>query len=113
MAKIEAKDCSPFINVTGKTPTDELDNTQKEALRVLTEYYEESLSGKKRDSDEYIVSLRPTNYTFVNDQKSGYLEKQEHIRNLWWAGRHIGQANVKVGNREDRKSTRLNSSHSH
>ena len=100
MAKIEAKDSSPFINVTGKTPTDELDNTQKEALRVLAEYYEESLSGKKRDSDEYIVSLRPTNYTFVNDQKSGYLEKQEHIRNLWWAGRHIGQANVKVGNRD-------------
>ena len=82
MAKIEAKDCSPFINVTGKTPTDELDNTQKEALRVLTEYYEESLSGKKRDSDEYIVSLRPTNYTFVNDQKSGYLEIKIDNKNV-------------------------------
>ena len=71
MNSINANDCSPF-------PQD-LNNNEKEAIRMLCEYFARSGSGGEEDDE--IASLRTSKF-------------DDDIQTRWWAGRYIGLAYI-------------------
>ncbi len=124
MAKkeIEARDCSPFYEVNKgnrtlirpEVPATKLkasvlkDKAQKEyALLTLSNYFLEA-NPKALEEGEMILSLRTgyykncdttgeedaANQQEYREEGSGQEQSKYTLQTLWWAGRHIGIANI-------------------
>lgn len=116
MAKkeLEARDCSPFYEVCKQgrtiirpaTTTTGL-NAQVATLLKLSEYFLET-NPKALEDGEMILSLRTGYYKSSNatdegnaatqqenqEEGSSLEQTKETLQTLWWAGRHIGIANI-------------------
>ena len=121
MAKkeLEARDCSPFYEVckqgrtiirpatttTGLNAQVAKEMVQKEsALLTLSDYFLET-NPKALEDGEMILSLRTGYYKSSNATDDGNAATQQEnqeegssleqtLQTLWWAGRHIGRANI-------------------
>ena len=76
---ISNNDCTPFA--------ENLKPIDKEALRILSEYFEKTAEGGN-DDDDKIVSLQTMLYPYEGEKAT--------VQTRWWAGRYIGLANIAV-----------------
>lgn len=83
---ISNNDCTPFA--------ENLTSNDKEALRILSEYFEKTAEGGN-DDDDKIVSLQTMLYPYEAGKPT--------VQTRWWAGRYIGLANIAVPYKENEK----------
>ena len=76
---ISNNDCTPVA--------ENLKPIDKEALRILSEYFEKTAEGGN-DDDDKIVSLQTMLYPYEGEKAT--------VQTRWWAGRYIGLANIAV-----------------